>query len=385
MTSDGFSVVLIARNEAATLPRLLASLKRFQNEGGDVLVTDTGSTDETPAVARRGGCNVVEVGQAFDHRVTRDEACVADSVVAGVVKEGDRLFRFADARNAAATHAREDWIMMPDADEYFAVLDPAALRRAIAAARAPRFSYDYVFARDGAGERLTAFYQSKLYDRRRLRWEGLIHEELGPPSSRDMIPREVLSIEHAQNRETDRTSYLRALLVQHVQNPAEPRTLHYLGRELAYKGDPRGIELLERHAAMTNADTSERSQSLIHAGELWLAQGDEEKATGCWFRSFVLQPERRDPVCRLALHFLHGKRWELAAYFAELARTIPPTNQFYANARSYYEELPDHVLYTARWWLGDRARAKDAYDRALAMKPHHPELLLDAQFFSENR
>jgi glycosyltransferase involved in cell wall biosynthesis len=56
--APGFSVVVIARDEARTLPRLVRSLAPVLERGGEVLVVDTGSTDDTVRVARRHGCRV---------------------------------------------------------------------------------------------------------------------------------------------------------------------------------------------------------------------------------------------------------------------------------------------------------------------------------------
>jgi glycosyltransferase involved in cell wall biosynthesis len=47
-----FSVALIARNEEKTLPRLIESLSEFQRFGGEILLLDTGSTDNTVQVAK---------------------------------------------------------------------------------------------------------------------------------------------------------------------------------------------------------------------------------------------------------------------------------------------------------------------------------------------
>ena len=60
-----FSVVAIARNEAKTLPRLLASLDNFKAQGGEVVIVDTGSTDNTASIAREWGCIVFEEGARF--------------------------------------------------------------------------------------------------------------------------------------------------------------------------------------------------------------------------------------------------------------------------------------------------------------------------------
>ena len=81
-----FSVVLIARNESKTLPRLIESLKDFQSRGGEIILLDTGSTDDTAKVARDLGCYVKEVQDKF--RITIDKT-TADAINAKYVVEGD--------------------------------------------------------------------------------------------------------------------------------------------------------------------------------------------------------------------------------------------------------------------------------------------------------
>jgi glycosyltransferase involved in cell wall biosynthesis len=53
-----WSVALIAKNEAKTLPRLMLSLHEFRERGGEIILVDTGSEDGTPIVAREYGCIV---------------------------------------------------------------------------------------------------------------------------------------------------------------------------------------------------------------------------------------------------------------------------------------------------------------------------------------
>ena len=70
-----FSVCLISKNESKTLPRLMGSLKEFQEREGEVVILDTGSTDGTPDLARSLGCKVIEVGPKYVIEI--DEAQVA--------------------------------------------------------------------------------------------------------------------------------------------------------------------------------------------------------------------------------------------------------------------------------------------------------------------
>jgi len=81
------SVCLITRNEADSLPRCLESVQALADQ---IVVVDTGSTDETVQIARQFGAEV-------HHFPWRDD--------------------FAAARNAAISHATCDWVLIMDADE----------------------------------------------------------------------------------------------------------------------------------------------------------------------------------------------------------------------------------------------------------------------------
>ena len=88
------SACYIVKNEAAVLARSIESL---QGNVDELLVVDTGSTDDTVALARRYGARVLQY-------IWQDD--------------------FAEARNFAIDQAEGDWIVFPDADEYFADVKP---------------------------------------------------------------------------------------------------------------------------------------------------------------------------------------------------------------------------------------------------------------------
>ncbi|HMA28948.1 MAG TPA: glycosyltransferase family 2 protein, partial [Thermoanaerobaculia bacterium] len=92
------TVVLLVKNEQDRLPEALESVG-FADE---IVVADTGSTDETVRIARLGGARVESIGW-----------------------EG-----FVASRNRAIAQARHDWVLVLDADERVT----PALRREILAA-----------------------------------------------------------------------------------------------------------------------------------------------------------------------------------------------------------------------------------------------------------
>src|ERR1039458_10114605 len=126
--SVNFSVVLIARNEFKTLPKLIKSLEEFQQKDGEIILLDTGSTDNTPEIARSLGCKVTEVGNKFLTVIDEDfaqkinEHFIVDNELP-IVTIGDKLFDYSAARNFAASLASNDMCAMPDCDEAYTKLN----------------------------------------------------------------------------------------------------------------------------------------------------------------------------------------------------------------------------------------------------------------------
>lgn len=154
MTTLPLSLVVITRNEAACIARCLDSVPF----AADKLVVDSGSEDDTVAIALAHGARVV----------TQD------------------WLGFGPQRNFASTQALHDWILVLDADEcltpglaqelqdalprLMASTTPAAIlrRRTIFMGSAMRFY------RPSVGEKLP-----RLYHRGRARWtDARVHETL---------------------------------------------------------------------------------------------------------------------------------------------------------------------------------------------------------------
>ena len=151
------SVVVITRDEAHNLPRLLDSVQEIADE---VVVFDSGSTDGTVELARRAGARVVDCPW-----------------------EG-----WSTTKNKANDAAQGQWILSLDADE---APDPEcieAIRRHMAAG--PRDAEGAW--RIGVINRLTDYAghkvrhsgwfpdrKARLWPRGTARWTGAIHERLG--------------------------------------------------------------------------------------------------------------------------------------------------------------------------------------------------------------
>jgi len=153
------SVTIITLNEAEHIAAAIESA----SWADEVLVVDSGSTDDTVAIAQEAGARVMT--RAWSGYV--------------------------DQKNFAAAEAAHDWIFSLDADERIPPALAEEIRRTIASNppvhgyRGPRVSF-YL----GRWIRTTDFYpdsQTRLYDRRHARWRGRhVHEsvDVDGPSGR---------------------------------------------------------------------------------------------------------------------------------------------------------------------------------------------------------
>lgn len=379
-----FSICLITRNESKTLPRLLESLTDYRNRGGEICIVDTGSSDNTAQIARDAGCIVEEVGDRYRHTITKELADKINErfIVDGeepVVREGETYFDFASARNHVASLAKNDMISFADADECFTSLNIDVIDNYIKKGYT-QFEYNFVFAHDQYGNEAVKFVQSKFYDRRIIKWVGIIHEMLSGPATHIFLDESILKLEHWQNEETNRSGYLRGLAVDCFNNPENDRNSHYFAREMYWCGRPKSaIKEFERHIAM-NRWHAEKAQSMIFIGDTYGQLGNVEKQIEMYSKAYLTDSGRREALLNLARVYQHLNNYQGASAYAKAALEIP-WNSYYANNMSHYTSDPHEILYWAKGWLGDIEGAQYHILEALRYQPENPIYLRDTQYY----
>jgi len=384
MSNPKFSIVLIARNEVVVLSRLVKSLEPFLKRGGEIVLLDTGSSDGTPELAKELGCKVSLAGNEFRKVIERDFAKNINKrfIVPGepqVVKEGDTYFDFASARNKAASLATNDIVCFADADEVFSALDIDVINKLIDDGF-EQFEYNFVFAHDEFGQEKIKFVQSKMYDRRKVKWTGIVHELLTGEAKRVFIEEKFYKLEHWQNQESGRHIYLTGLLVDCFLHPDKDRNSHYCARELFWSGRPSSAILeFKRHVKM-NAWLQEKSESMIFIGDCYGALNKPELQGEWYSKAFYEDSSRRKPLLKLAGFFLHNKNYLAAIAYAKAAKEIP-YGDFYANDVSEYTNMPEEILYLAYGWIGNIEKAKEHILNALRFQPMNSNYMRDTQYY----
>ena len=208
---------MIVRNEAANLPACLASCADLFDE---LVIVDTGSTDETKAIALQALDKHGNPASVFDFAWCDD---------------------FSAARNESLRHATGDWIFWMDADDRLDDENKGRLRSLLAGLGDP-CGYEAIGVSRHPGGEVVSSSKLRLFHRSLgMKWRWRVHENLFPLDAIEIKPSGV-SIIHVGSLDTKavaaKSSRNLRILWREVQDrPEEPALRYYIGSELTYQGD----------------------------------------------------------------------------------------------------------------------------------------------------
>lgn len=365
------------------MPRLAGSLAEFLSAGGELLVVDTGSDDETVRVARAAGGRVEEAGDRFHSILTDEEAAAIEAAFARegegpLVRPGEALFDFGRARQFAAELASNDLVWHIDAGDVVLSADLDFLDAEVRSGRAG--SFDYVLRVGSSSLRICRFS-----DRRDSFWRGRVHEALegtGRQATRRRVHcnEQQLSVRHLKGGGR-RRNYLAGLALDAIEFPSSPRWKHYLGRELYYGSRYRSaIPLLLEHSLMKDAWEAETSESLCLAGDCLARLDRSDEAADAYLRAHRADPSRRQPLLKLASLYQGRGDFERSVAFALAALRVPHTSAF-VEPDENYTCGPHAILYWSLFWLGRREEARLHWEACRRMAPENREFEQDGRLF----
>ena len=166
-TRPHISLTLIARDEGAHIERCLKSASGLAEE---MIVVDTGSTDQTKQIAMACGAKVLNFAWIDD---------------------------FSAARNHALEAARGKWILVLDADEYLPPASVEAIRELTSSADASDRAYHLVnkSTTDDGRTGISGLIVRLFPNDPRVRYEWPVHEQVATSLLRANIPIETTQIE----------------------------------------------------------------------------------------------------------------------------------------------------------------------------------------------
>jgi len=353
-------LAMIVRNEARTLPRLVASLDGVIDRW---LIIDTGSDDRTPEVARAllghlPGELVQRPWVNFGHNRT------------------ELMDRCRDLEGV--TH-----LLLVDADHEVEVGD--GLRAQLASSTADRF---WVWVHSGPRQ-----FQMPYLVRKGPHWvyRGPTHEYLDcdEPITSELTTE--LSITHHADGGHRAEKYTRDLdmLLQHLdEHPDDSRSTFYLGQTYLMLGRPEeAIATYERRVTQ-GGFYEERYYALLMIGDLQTSLGRPAEALWAWQRAIQQSPGRAEAYHRLGRALNQHQQWWPARVWLEHGAQLAPTHDKLFVEGWVAEWGIDFELALARWWTGDRSVAMATFAELAErsdVDPAHREACRSNMRFDEDQ
>jgi glycosyltransferase involved in cell wall biosynthesis len=258
---DALSLCMIVRNEERNLPRCLDSVQGLASE---LIIVDTGSTDQTPGLAASYGATVIP----FDFTVVD----------------------FGAARNHAITHAHGRWILVLDADEILARGSAPEIEKLIARdENAGYFLERHNHSSDSVSP-ITDYVVRLFPNRPEYRYRGRVHETIDSAilAGGGRLQKTGIRIDH--NFSTDREArrrrnhwYIQILKEEIAADPSDSTRLDFLAAEYhQLEMFDEAIEIAERIVRMRPQDARAHYflgvYHLVYKADLVRARADFNQA-----------------------------------------------------------------------------------------------------------
>ncbi len=362
------SLMLIVRDAETTIERCLLSALPYVDE---IVIGFAGeSRDDTVSLVREVALSVPDFEGEWKelHLPWEDD--------------------FSKARNAVLDKVTSEWAIWLDADDE--LVGGEHLRGLIG--RAPddlnAFFLPYDYERDEAGNVITRQVRERVIRHPlRWRWTGAVHEILAldpeVPLGVGHDPR--VKVVHQYDRPRDKGDRnLRLLYAELARTEPEPppRTLMYLGRENASRGNHREALLhFRRYLSLAVSDQESAQTAHWMAGSM-RALGDPDGAEKAELESIRRAPDWPDAYFGLAENAYLRRDWKGVIEWTKAGQTKPqPTTWLITNDLDYgyrplyhlghsylnlYHETGAKGALDAAWEALTAAAADVPYDQALA-------------------
>jgi glycosyltransferase involved in cell wall biosynthesis len=378
-----FTVGLIVKNEEKTLPYLQASLREFMEAGGEVVILDTGSTDETVHVARSLGIKAFVANKVFQENLSQsniknirkrhieeDDLEKAKTMIRSEV----RFFNFGAARNELHKYVSNKILLQLDGCDTMEYFDFRFINQKIKEG-VTRFEYLQIYS----GIQLNI---SRFYHIDREKWQCRTHEILTHNEGFDGIfslPHEIMTVVH--NYQPKPRSYLEGLFADVLEMPNNTRTLYYLGRELLFQGlHQSAIKMLRKYTGQTDAWIPEKSSGFCLIAQAYENMGDFSSAFQAYNDAFITFNGWREPLLKMGRLCQRTDEFQRGLCYAVAALSIERKSAF-AEPVGNYLGLPHEIAYWGYHFTGRRKEACMHWRLAIAAEPTHDKYNHDRQFF----
>lgn len=341
------AVYTIAKNEEQFVERWAESSKDADYR----LILDTGSSDNTVAVAAALGIEVV---------------------VASI-----NPWRFDDARNTALAiiPADIDFCIALDMDEVLVEGWREQMETVKPTTTRPRYQYTWSWNGDKPG---LQYGGDKIHRRHGYRWKHPVHEVIVADRTQEVQEWIGLEIHHHPDSTKSRGQYFPLLELAVTEDPTDDRNQYYLAREYFFNGMyDKAIDMFVKHLVNPKAVWGpERAASYRYLAKCNPARAEEYLEEAC-----KEAPGRREALVELAQYYYEKQDWRMCKDACYQAITIVEKPLDYLCEEFAWGALPYDLGALAHYFLGNKAEATAYGEQALLLDPEDERLARNLEFY----
>ena len=351
-------VYAICKNEEKFVERWVNSMK----EADEIIVLDTGSTDNTVNKLRELGVKVYEKKiQPWRFDVARNES----------------LNLVSDAADICVCTDLDEILIKGWRNKLEEIWD----------SNTTRLAYNYNWLLDEDNKPKVNFYIEKIHNRKDYEWINPVHEILKYKGCHKEIKKytDEITVNHYPDNKKSRSSYLPLLELSVKEQPEDDRNMHYLGREYMYYGKwNESIDTLIKHLKLPTATwKDERCASMRFIARSYQALNRYDEAR-MWLDKAILEaPYLRDPYIERAILEYKDENWSEVIYYVEGALKIKEHAKTYINEPFSWDHTPYDLLSLAYYNLGKFDEALSNITMALQFSPNDERLIRNKELIEK--
>lgn len=348
------SVCMIVKNEEEVLERCLSCITSFADE---IIIVDTGSTDKTKEIALK---------------------------FTPFVYDFEWIDDFAAARNFSFSKATKNFCMWLDADDIITQENQLKLielkKNLLDNIEVVMMPYHTSF--DAQGNVTFSYYRERMVKNNKgYLWAGRIHEVIHKIKN---VAYEEIAVEHHKEVVKDPNRNLRIFesMIQNGEN-LDARGMYYYGRELYYHQQyAKSIQILLEFLNRKDGWIENKIEACHLLSICYKNIKEENQEILILFHSFLFDIPRAEICCDIGDYFFQRNDYKKAIYWYEEATKKEinlKSGGFITN--DCYHFIPYLQLCVCYYRSGDLEKSYSYHSLSEALKPEHPAVQLNKNFF----
>lgn len=346
------SLCMIVKNEEKVLERCLSSIMEVMDE---IIIVDTGSTDQTKKIAGKYTSNI------FDFQWEDD---------------------FSKARNFAFSKATMDYQMWLDADD---ILPPEEAKKLLElkenlSPKTDVVTMKYHVSFDEFDQPLMTSTRERLVRREAgFVWNDPVHEYI---AMRGILLHSDIAIWHKKEAHySDRNIKIYESRIERNEK-FSPRSTYYFARELMdHKRYDEAVTYFEKFLDEKGGWIEDNIAACLALGRCYSELQDQGKRLLSLFRSFSYDLPRPDVCCEIAYYYKHSGDFRRGVYWFETALNAPKVDHSGFIYNDYLGYIPCIELCVCFAQMGDVENAMKYNEMAEKYKPDSEAVKYNKKYF----